>query len=91
MSKRTPKENMLTQIFDEIMENLLGGDINADASEISENSIVLHCWDGRRYLLTCAQMKDGCAYNTITGKPMTQAKWNEACERNRKRNLKEVL
>lgn len=27
----------------------------------------------------------------ITGKPMTQAKWNEACERNRKRNLKEVL
>ena len=78
------KKSMLNQIFDEVMENPLGGDINSDASEITENSIVLHCWDGRRYLLTCAQMRNGCAYNTRTGKPMTRKERSEVYGNNRK-------
>lgn len=35
---------MLTEIYDEVMASPLGGDINSDASEAHDNYIVLHCF-----------------------------------------------
>jgi len=61
---------MLKKIYDEVMGSPLGGDINSDASEEAQNYIVLHCWDGRRFLLSCVQEPKGCAYDANTGKPI---------------------
>lgn len=61
---------MLESVFDEIMENPLGGDINSDACEFEKNSVVLHCWDGRRYFLSCVQTESGCGYDSTTGEPV---------------------
>lgn len=58
---------MLSAIFDEVMSGCLGGEINSDACEMGENYTVLHCWDGRRFILSCAQEPNGCAYDPKTG------------------------
>lgn len=61
------KTNIVKELFDELMASSMGGDINLDACEIAENYIVLHFWDGRRFILTCAFLEAGCKYNPITG------------------------
>ena len=61
---------MLKEIFDEIMASPLGGDINSDASEVNENYIIVYCWDGRRYVITCAQIPNGCKYDASTVEPI---------------------
>jgi len=82
------KPNMLKQIFGELMENCLGGDINAEVSEVKDNYIVMHFWDGRRFFLSCTEMEPGCAYHPETGRPITTAEFNEFVKKNLKKNLK---
>lgn len=50
------------------MASTMGGDINSDACEINEYYIVLHFWDGRRFLLTCPFLEMGCEYDPATAK-----------------------
>ena len=62
------KTNILKKIFNELMASTMGGDINSDACEINEHYIVLHFWDGRRFLLTCPFLEMGCEYDPATAK-----------------------
>jgi hypothetical protein len=62
---------MLRKIFEDTMAlGDAGADINSYACEFERDSIVVHCWDGRRYMLTCAPMVNGCAYDAQTGEPI---------------------
>lgn len=63
---------MLKDIFETVMESPLGGDINSDACVWSsdKNIVIIHCWDGRRFKLTCQQQPDSCKYDAKTGLPV---------------------
>lgn len=67
------KQTMCEELFEDIMGNCLGGEINSDASVwgLDKHSIELHFWDGRRFNLTVTQSADGCAYSCKDGTPMS--------------------
>lgn len=58
-------------ILNELMAATIGGDIQGDASQfISHEHVIIHCWDGRRYLLSITKLPDGCQYDPKTGSPI---------------------
>lgn len=60
--------SMLKKVFNAIASAPLGGSINLDACEKHENYIVIHCWNGKRFVLSCVSEPDGCKYDPKTGR-----------------------
>lgn len=70
MKNENKLNSMLAEFFDDIMSCPTGGEINSDASEVlDENTVILHCWDGRRFQLSLKEQPSGCSYNAATGLP----------------------
>jgi hypothetical protein len=65
------KNHKMKKLLDMLMSDVVGGSINSDACEIHKEYMVIHCWDGRRYIL--ARQRDGCKYDT-RGKPISRKK-----------------
>ena len=63
--------NMLQNIWTEIMYSTLGGEINSEASNYYENHIDVHCWDGRRFRIDCIELSSVPAYDPQSGLQIT--------------------
>ena len=78
MSKTARNEDFLSTIttiknLHEILgADCIGGDFNSDVSvfEKGNKSVILSCWDGRRFRLTLEKLPKGCKYDANTGKPI---------------------
>lgn len=63
-------EITLWDIIREVEASPIGGVMNCDVSEYTENTCVIHCWNGRRYRLTLETLEDGTEFDMDTGKPL---------------------
>ncbi len=65
------KLSTVKDLMNILMADCVGGDINSDANEsLGGNHMIVHCWDGRRYLLSLEKLPNGCAYDAKTGDPI---------------------
>lgn len=59
-----------TTIINELMAASVGGAIRC--SSIIDNEIYIHCWDGKRFIVSLKQIENGCKFDYKTGEPIPQ-------------------